>query len=116
MAFRINSYEEYLSEYKRSIEEPEAFWEGIADHYLWCKRWDTTLDWEFKTPSVEWFKGGKLSIPENCPDRHLEAPSEKSAQSIMYKAARGNVSHTADASTLLDPDVVEEIKMGALTS
>ncbi|MGB4723820.1 MAG: acetate--CoA ligase, partial [Sediminibacterium sp.] len=35
------------------------------------KKWDTTLEWNFKEPKVEWFKGGKLNITENCLDRHI---------------------------------------------
>jgi hypothetical protein len=30
------------------------------------------LNWNFKEPTIEWFKGCKLNITENCLDRHLE--------------------------------------------
>ena len=33
---------------------------------------DKVLNWEFNTPKVEWFVGGKLNITENCLDRHLK--------------------------------------------
>jgi len=43
------------------------------------KKWDKVLEWNFKEPKVEWFKGGKLNITENCIDRHLETMGEKPA-------------------------------------
>ena len=77
--YQISSFEEYQEQYKFSLENPEAFWEGIADNFQWQKRWDTVLDWEFKTPSVKWFDGAQLNITENCLDRHLEKRGNKLA-------------------------------------
>ncbi|HVA97860.1 MAG TPA: AMP-binding protein, partial [Bacteroidia bacterium] len=71
MATRINSFEEYLSEYKKSIENPEQFWNEQAETFFWRKKWDKTLEWNFEKPDVKWFIGGKLNITENCLDRHL---------------------------------------------
>lgn len=68
---KINSLEEYRSEYARSVENPEAFWAEKAETFTWRKPWDKVLDWEFTTPSVNWFVNGKLNITENCLDRHL---------------------------------------------
>ncbi len=79
MDFQIKSFEEYKDKYKNSVENPEAFWEDIADHYTWQKKWDRTLEWEFETPKVKWFQGGKLNITENCLDRHLEKRGNKLA-------------------------------------
>jgi len=69
---QINSLEEYQIAYKKSIEEPEKFWAAIAENFQWRKKWDTVLNWNFTEPKIEWFKGGKLNITENCIDRHLE--------------------------------------------
>ncbi|MEO5984158.1 MAG: acetate--CoA ligase, partial [Ferruginibacter sp.] len=52
--------------------DPEEFWSSIADEFTWKKKWDKVLTWNFKEPRVEWFKGGKLNITENCLDRHLK--------------------------------------------
>ncbi len=71
--FRINSFEEYKSEYKKSIDDPEKFWAEKAEHFTWKKKWDKVLDWNFAEPNVKWFVGGKLNITENCLDRHLPA-------------------------------------------
>ncbi|MDY0088301.1 MAG: acetate--CoA ligase [Coriobacteriia bacterium] len=68
----IKSMDEYEEMYRRSVEDPEGFWAEMAEEYLyWHKRWDKVLDWEFDTPRVEWFKGGKTNVTYNCIDRHL---------------------------------------------
>jgi len=68
----IKSLEQYEEMYQRSIEDPEGFWAEMAEEYLyWHKKWDTVVDWEFETPRVEWFKGGKTNVAYNCIDRHL---------------------------------------------
>ncbi|MCX6292897.1 MAG: acetate--CoA ligase [Sphingobacteriales bacterium] len=67
--YQIKSFEQYQTAYQKSIEQPEKFWEDIAQHFTWQKKWDKVLDWEFNTPKIEWFKGGKLNITENCLDR-----------------------------------------------
>ena len=41
---KINSFEEYQSEYKKSVEQPEEFWAEKASTFLWRKKWDTVLD------------------------------------------------------------------------
>ena len=70
--FQIKSLEQYHKDYKKSVAEPEAFWASVAENFLWRKKYDKLLEWNFKEPKVEWFKGGKLNITENCLDRHLE--------------------------------------------
>jgi len=70
--YQIMSLEDYHHEYKRSVEDPEGFWAEIAEHFVWRKKWDKVLSWDFQGPNVKWFEGGKLNITENCLDRHLE--------------------------------------------
>ncbi|MEO6949514.1 MAG: acetate--CoA ligase [Ginsengibacter sp.] len=67
--YQIKSYDEYKAVYKKSIEDPEKFWAGIAENFAWKKKWDKVLEWNFKEPSIKWFEGGKLNITENCLDR-----------------------------------------------
>ncbi|MEO6903361.1 MAG: acetate--CoA ligase [Bacteroidia bacterium] len=67
----ITSFENYTEQYQLSIENPERFWELQAETFLWKKKWDSVLKWDFTTPKTEWFIGGKLNITENCLDRHL---------------------------------------------
>ncbi len=64
--FQITSLEQYNEDYKKSVEEPEKFWGDVADNFYWRKKWDKVLEWNFKEPKIEWFKGGKLNITENC--------------------------------------------------
>jgi acetyl-CoA synthetase len=77
--YQISSFEEYTEAYNKSIRDPEGFWASVADHFLWKKKWDKVLEWNFKDPKVEWFIGGKLNITENCIDRHLPAMADKPA-------------------------------------
>lgn len=77
--FQITSPEQYQKDYKRSVQEPEAFWAEVAENFQWKKKWDKVLEWNFKEPKVEWFKGGKLNITENCIDRHLKTMGDKPA-------------------------------------
>jgi len=76
---RITSIEQYHSEYKKSVESPELFWEEQANEFTWKRKWDTVLNWDFTTPSVNWFVGAKLNITENCLDRHLPTRGEQIA-------------------------------------
>ncbi len=77
--FQILSLEQYHQDYKKSVEDPDSFWSAVAENFLWRKKWDKVLEWNFKEPKVEWFKGGKLNITENCIDRHLSALGDKPA-------------------------------------
>ncbi|MES2890948.1 MAG: acetate--CoA ligase, partial [Bacteroidota bacterium] len=77
--YQITSLEQYKKDYQRSVDEPEEFWGAIAENFLWRKKWDKVLDWNFSEPKIEWFKGGKLNITENCIDRHLETMGDKPA-------------------------------------
>ncbi len=77
--YQIQSPEQYQTAYRKSVQDPEGFWADVAGHFYWRKRWDTVLEWNFKEPKVEWFKGGKLNITENCLDRHLGSLGNKPA-------------------------------------
>jgi len=69
--YHLESFEKYQNAYKESVENPSEFWNGIAQNYQWQQPWSNTLDWNFSTPNIKWFEGGKLNITENCLDRHL---------------------------------------------
>ncbi|WP_291965560.1 acetate--CoA ligase [Maribacter sp.] len=78
--YHIKHLEEYYQVYRKSIRNPEAFWEEIAEeHFVWRKRWDNVLSWDFKKPEIKWFEGAKLNITENCLDRHLPTRGDKTA-------------------------------------
>ena len=68
----VKNMDEYKAYYKKSIDEPEAFWGQRADELLtWFKKWDTVLEADMNAPDIKWFKGGKLNASYNCLDRHL---------------------------------------------
>ena len=78
--YHIKHLEEYYKVYRKSIREPELFWEEIAEeHFVWRKRWDKVLSWDFSKPEVKWYEGAKLNITENCIDRHLRINADKTA-------------------------------------
>lgn len=78
--YSIKNLEEYYQVYRKSVREPENFWEEIAEeHFLWRKKWDKVLTWDFRKPEIKWFEGAKLNITENCLDRHLLNRGDKTA-------------------------------------
>ena len=79
MSFKISSFEEYLLDYQKSIDNPEAFWTEVASHFEWKKPWQKVLNWNFEKPEIEWFKGAKLNITENMLDRYLDSHGNKPA-------------------------------------
>ncbi|MDX1603280.1 MAG: acetyl-coenzyme A synthetase N-terminal domain-containing protein, partial [Salinimicrobium sediminis] len=76
---KIRSFAEYKKAYKKSVQDPEAFWSEIANTFTWQKKWDKTLEWDFRKPEVKWFQEGQINITENCLDRHLEKLGNKTA-------------------------------------
>lgn len=77
--YQITSMAQYESDYKKSINDPEGFWGEVAENFVWRRKWDKVLEWNFKDPKVEWFRGAKLNITENCLDRHLEEHGNNTA-------------------------------------
>ncbi|MFI1770399.1 acetate--CoA ligase [Thalassobellus citreus] len=78
--YHIKHLEEYYQVYRKSVREPENFWEEVAEeHFMWRKKWDNVLSWDFSKPEVKWFEGAELNITENCIDRHLATRANKTA-------------------------------------
>ncbi len=78
--YHIKHLEEYYQVYRKSVRNPEGFWEEIAEeHFVWRKKWNNVLSWDFTKPEIKWFEGAKLNITENCIDRHLPTRGEKTA-------------------------------------
>ena len=76
---QISNFKEYKKKYDQSVKDPEGFWEEVAEHFQWKKKWDKVLEWDFSKPEVKWFLGGKLNMTENCLDRHLDTIGNKTA-------------------------------------
>ncbi|MDZ7741978.1 MAG: acetate--CoA ligase [Bacteroidota bacterium] len=79
MKNQITSLVEYLQKYNESVTDPEGFWGNIAEDYIWQKKWDKVLDWNFKDPDVNWFVNGKLNITENIFERNLKERKDQVA-------------------------------------
>ena len=78
--YHIKHFEEYYQVYRKSIRNPENFWAEVAEeHFVWRKKWDNVLSWDFNKPEIKWFEGAKLNITENCIDRHRYTNGEKTA-------------------------------------
>jgi propionyl-CoA synthetase len=76
--FDINSikgeFGSYTEEYKRSLQDPEAFWGEAAKSVHWFQEPTTVLEPDPNNPlSSKWFPDGKLNISYNCLDVHIQA-------------------------------------------
>lgn len=91
MNLQITSFEEYQDAYKYSVEQPEAFWGEIAEHFFWKRKWTNVLNWNFEEPDIKWFEGGKVNITENCLDRHIYKLGDKPA--IIWEPNDPNEAH-----------------------
>jgi acetyl-CoA synthetase len=84
----VKSLEEYEQMYKRSIDDPEAFWADAAKDLHWFKPWDKVLEWDL--PWAKWFVGGQLNLSYNCVDRHaLGKRRDKTA--LIWEGEPGEV-------------------------
>ena len=79
MSQKIQTLSGYINEYQRSVNQPEKFWERIAQSFHWQKPWDNVLSWDFKGPDIKWFENAKLNLTENIFERHLFTHGEKAA-------------------------------------
>ncbi|TRZ41094.1 acetate--CoA ligase [Robertkochia solimangrovi] len=78
--YHIKNFEEYFQIYRKSVREPENFWGEVAEeHFVWRKKWNSVLQYDFSKPEFKWFEGAKLNITENCIDRHLMTRADKTA-------------------------------------
>ncbi|WP_242155662.1 acetate--CoA ligase [Aestuariivivens sediminis] len=92
--YHIKHLEEYYQVYRKSVREPENFWEEVAEeHFMWHKKWDKVLSWDFSKPEIKWFEGAQLNITENCIDRHLPTRGHKTA--ILFEPNDPNASAEA---------------------
>ncbi len=67
---RYGSLEAYQEAYRRSLDEPDAFWGEIADELHWFDRWDSVVSGEL--PQVRWFDGGTTNLSYNALDLQVE--------------------------------------------
>ncbi len=84
----IGSLAAYEAMYRRSVEQPEAFWAEAAAELDWFTPFTSVLQGEMG--SATWFNGGKLNLCHNSVDRHaLGARRDKIA--IVWEGEPGEV-------------------------
>ncbi len=73
----IKNLEDYHSQYNLSVSNPEKFWDNYSKQFIWKKRADNILDWDFEKPEIKWFEDGKLNITENIFERNKNKENQK---------------------------------------
>jgi len=73
--------DQYLSEYKASIEDPEAFWGEKGKILDWIKPYTKVKNSSYAPGNVniKWFEDGELNVSVNCIDRHLGKKADQVA-------------------------------------
>ncbi|MEJ6077481.1 acetate--CoA ligase [Vibrio sp. 1-Bac 57] len=73
--------DQYLSEYKASIEDPEAFWGEKGKILDWIKPYTKVKNSSYAPGNVniKWFEDGELNVSVNCIDRHLGTKADQVA-------------------------------------
>lgn len=84
----IKSITEYEKLYKKSINDPERFWNETAEELVWFKRWGKVMEYDFKKAEVSWLRGGSLNASYNCLDRHL-LTFRKNKAAIIWESESG---------------------------
>jgi acetyl-CoA synthetase len=75
----------YAEKYRRSIEDPQAFWREETARLDWIKPWAQLSKSSFDEADfgIEWFSDGTLNVSQNCLDRHL--PTRGDTVAIIWE-------------------------------
>eukprot|EP00794_Sanderia_malayensis_P018224 gene18224-20042_t len=63
--------DQYDDVFKKSIQNPEEFWDNAAKDITWYKKYEKVLD-NSNPPFSTWFPGGQLNTCYNALDYHVE--------------------------------------------
>ena len=88
----IKSFQQYKKLHKESIQKPDKFWAEAASHLSWFKKWSKVCVW--KSPSAQWFVGGKINASSNCLDQHLTTHRRNKAALIWEGEPGDTVTYT----------------------
>lgn len=84
----IKSFNEYRELWEKADQDPDAFWDNLAQKNItWIEKYKTVLNAE-NAPFYSWFEGGKLNASEQCIDRHLSEHGDQTA--IIWEAESGD--------------------------
>ncbi|WP_028202422.1 acetate--CoA ligase [Paraburkholderia nodosa] len=100
----------YEAMYRRSTEDPEAFWGEQGKRLDWIKPYTQVKDVSFASRDlhIRWFYDGTLNASSNCLDRHLatrgdrpaiiwEGDDPKVSRTLTYRELHGEVCKFANA-------------------
>jgi propionyl-CoA synthetase len=68
----------YADFYRRSIDQPDAFWTEQAQLIDWQQPFTRVCNYD-NPPFVHWFEGGKTNLCHNALDRHLKDRADQAA-------------------------------------
>jgi propionyl-CoA synthetase len=103
----VGGYDEI---YRRSLDEPEAFWAEAAEAIDWVRPWERVLD-DSRAPFYRWFTGGRMNTCFNALDRHVDggradqpalvydSPVTDTKDVFTYRELRDEVARFAGALT-----------------
>lgn len=100
----LQTEEAYDALYRQSLEQPEAFWAGVAAELHWFAPYHTLLQWE--PPFAKWFVGGQTNIAYNALDRHLSS-WRKNKAALVWEGEPG------DSRVLTYADLAREVQQMA---
>ena len=71
----------YQDMYRRSVDDPEAFWREEAQRIDWIKPFTTVKETSFNEADfgIKWFADGTLNLSANALDRHLATRGDQVA-------------------------------------
>ena len=98
---QVKSLEEYEALYKQSIEDPEAFWGGVAKELHWFAPWTKVLEWNL--PWAKWFVGGKINSATTASTAMPSAKGRTRSQSF----GRANPAKSASSPS---PNCIVEVQ------
>ena len=75
----VRSLEAYRDTYRRSLEDPAAFWGEQAEALTWFHPWHSVLDSDWDEVDFAWYSGGRLNACFNCVDRHVAERGDQTA-------------------------------------
>ena len=81
----------YAEFYRRSIEQPDAFWAEQAARIHWHKPFGKVFDYS-RPPFCSWFVGGETNLCHNALDRHLATRPDQAA--LIYISTETNQTRT----------------------
>ena len=87
----------YADFYRRSIDQPDAFWTEQAGLIDWHKPFSRVCNYD-KPPFVNWFEGGRTNLCHNAVDRHLAKRADQAA--LIYVSSETGAEKTYSFSEL----------------